>query len=238
MIYGDKMNQMTLSKRLKKIADYVPSRAKLADIGSDHAYLPTYLVQGGKLIKGIAGEINEGPYQSALSHVRSQHFQHMIDVRKGNGLSVIEPGEVNTIVIAGMGGRLISNIIEEGREKLDKYTRLILQPNMAEPIVRQWLMDNNWLIIHEAILEEDEKIYEIIVAEKSNTIVSLTEKELLFGPVLLKECSSVFQKKWHRECQKWEKILASLLTAKPTVETEEKITEFKKKIIYAKEVLE
>lgn len=232
------MNELMLSTRLKTVANYIPDQSKLADIGSDHAYLPTYLARLNKIASAIAVEVNEGPYLSALEQVQSTNCNDMIEVRKGNGLSVIEKGEVDTIVIAGMGGRLIRDILHEGIDKLTRNMKLILQPNVGSERLRFWLMEHQWQIVAENILEEDGKIYEVIVAEYSVEPVLLSEDEILFGPILLREKSPAFIKKWKDELRKWHNIFQSLSSASQTEENDVKKEEFLKKIKKVKEVID
>ncbi|MET3699266.1 tRNA (adenine22-N1)-methyltransferase [Bacillus oleivorans] len=217
------MNIEQLSKRLDAVYQYIPIQAVLADIGSDHAYLPCYAVQTGRAVRAIAGEVAEGPFQSALNQVIEADLSTKIDVRKGDGLAVISPGEVNCITIAGMGGALITRILEEGKDKLTEQTRLILQPNIGGNQVRKWLERNGWTIVNENILEEDEHIYEIICAdflkEKNER---LTELEILMGPFLIKEKNQAFRQKWQGEKEQLVRVLQSLNLAKPSEETNEK----------------
>lgn len=232
------MDHTCLSQRLKMVSQYIPQGAVLADIGSDHAYLPTYLAQKGQIRKAIAGEINDGPYLSAKKQVQSSQCEDVVDVRKGDGLSIISKNEVDTVVIAGMGGRLITDILEAGKEKLPSdHTTLILQPNIGAVIIRNWLMVNHWNISHESILEEDDKIYEIIVAHQAEETIYLSPSELLFGPILIKEKSSAFLKKWKNELRKWEEIYLALTHATQTEETIIKQKEFLDKIQMAKQVI-
>lgn len=202
-----------LSKRLQTISEQLLKDKKLADIGTDHAYLPCYAYTKGIVPSAIGTEVNAGPYESALSFVRRSGLEHDIDIRLGDGLSVIEKGEVEQITIAGMGGSLIVKILEQGKEKLHSVERLILQPNVAEDKVRRWLYENGWTIIHEKILEEDGMIYEIIVADKGKETKAFSEKDFLFGPYLREEKSDVFQKKWHNEWSKQQMILRELSKA-------------------------
>lgn len=190
-----------LSRRLEAVASYVPQGARLADVGSDHAYLPLFLVEQGRIDFAIAGEVVQGPYQSALQNVEQTGQTDKIAVRLANGLAAVElADQVTTVTIAGMGGRLIAEILEAGKDKLGTVERLVLQPNNREDDVRHWLVANGFQLVAEEILEENDKIYEILVAEKGN--VDLTADQLRFGPYLLEEQSATFQKKWLKELDK------------------------------------
>lgn len=190
-----------LSKRLATVADYVPQGARLADVGSDHAYLPLFLVEQSRIEFAVAGEVVQGPYQSALQNVEQAGQSDKISVRLANGLAAVElADQVSTVTIAGMGGRLIADILEAGKDKLVSVERLILQPNNREDDVRRWLVAHDFQIITEEILEENDKIYEILVAEKGQS--DLTADQLRFGPYLLEDQSATFQKKWLMELDK------------------------------------
>ncbi|RFU71704.1 tRNA (adenine-N(1))-methyltransferase [Peribacillus saganii] len=234
------MNHEQLSKRLERVASYIPEGSVLADIGSDHAYLPCYSILNNQASKAIAGEVSDGPYNSARQQVRQTGLDQSISVRKGDGLEVLESGEATCITIAGMGGTLIASILENGKVKLESVERLILQPNVGAYNVRQWLMDNNWAIINEEILEEDGKIYEIIVAEKGDPLKLYQDKKdagLLFGPFLLKEKNPVFRKKWSMEQEHWKKILKQIEESGQGEAVAEKREELAARIEMAEEAL-
>lgn len=234
------MNTDRLSFRLATVANYVPKEARLADIGSDHAYLPCYLAKNGKIHFAIAGEVAAGPYQSAGKNVLSEGLTEFISVRLGDGLEVIKPGEVDCITIAGMGGALITSIMEAGKAKLASVNRLILQPNVNAIYVRKWLLENNWELIEEEILEDEGKIYEILVAEKGNPKRPYgmnLEMGLLFGPLLLHRKEAAFKKKWLHEKQTWQQIYNQLESAPPTPETIAKKQDLLVKINMVKECL-
>jgi tRNA (adenine22-N1)-methyltransferase len=234
------MNTDKLSDRLQKVANFIPNGYSLADIGSDHAYLPCFVVKKGIVPFAIAGEVVEGPFQSALRQVKVEELTNKISVRKGNGLEVIESGEVDCITIAGMGGTLISTILEDGKEKLSGVKRLILQPNISAISIREWLKSNDWELVEEEILEEDGKIYEVLVAERGNPerpYQTDCQKRLLMGPYLLNGKNLVFQKKWLEEKKNWIRILNQLSSATETEEIIEKINELKMKIKMVEEVL-
>ncbi len=134
--------------------------------------------------------------------MRKDGLEKQITVRLANGLDAIEAeDQIDAITIAGMGGSLIREILEAGKQKnrLSGNERLILQPNIGERTLRSWLQENNYQLIAETILEENKKIYEILVAEKTQEKVTYSEKELMFGPHLFNESNEVFLNKWQRE---------------------------------------
>lgn len=177
---------MKISKRLQCIAAFVPAGSRVADIGTDHALLPLYLVSRGTVPWAIAGELRKGPLMTARNHVERRGFQERIAVRQGNGLAVFAPGEVDVVILAGMGGQTICEILTAGKEKLPLLRRLILQPQGDIGLVRQWLVENGWKIQDEDLVLEDRQFYPIIVAEPGlNQPLTAVERE--FGPVLLKK---------------------------------------------------
>ncbi|KYG32051.1 tRNA (adenine(22)-N(1))-methyltransferase [Alkalihalobacillus trypoxylicola] len=235
------MNDKQLSERLLKVAYYVPKGAKLADIGSDHAYLPTFLAHRDPTFSAIAGEVNQGPFDSAKEQVMHSNLTKQIEVRKGDGLQVIEiEDQVTVITIAGMGGALIQSILENGKEKLETVETLILQPNIGAVFIRKWLSANGWKLTHESILEEDEKIYEILVASRGDEhglYAEDVEKKWMLGPYLMKEKSAAFQKKWKQELQHWKSIVQSIEKAGHDSKNKERIHELKNKITLVEECL-
>ncbi|CAH0141642.1 tRNA (adenine(22)-N(1))-methyltransferase [Peribacillus sp. Bi96] len=207
------MNHEKLSKRLEHVAIHIQKGSILADIGSDHAYLPCYAVNNGLCDHAIAGEVVEGPYQSARRQVAITGLEGKIEVRKGDGLEVLNPDEATCITICGMGGTLISSILESGKGKLGKAERLILQPNVGAANVRSWLIDNGWELCGEEVLEEDEKIYEILIAEKGAPLRPYRanmQTGLMFGPYLMEQFSDTFIKKWQLEKKHLERIIEQL----------------------------
>lgn len=198
-----------ISKRLELVASFVPQGAVLLDVGSDHAYLPIELVERGQIEAAIAGEVVVGPYQSAVKNVEAHGLEEKIQVRLANGLAAFEEeDQVSVITIAGMGGRLIATILEEGLDKLASVERLILQPNNREDDLRIWLQDNDFQIVAESILEEAGKFYEILVVEAGQ--MKLSASDVRFGPFLSKEVSPVFVQKWQKEATKLEFALGQI----------------------------
>ncbi|EHI76970.1 hypothetical protein HMPREF9184_00763 [Streptococcus sp. oral taxon 058 str. F0407] len=198
-----------ISKRLELVASFVPQGTILLDVGSDHAYLPIELVEKGQIERAIAGEVVEGPCQSAVKNVEAHGLKEKIQVRLANGLAAFEEeDQVSVITVAGMGGRLIATILEEGLDKLSNIQRLILQPNNREDDLRIWLQDHDFRIVAESILEEAGKFYEILVVEAGQ--MKLSASDIRFGPFLSKEVSPVFVQKWQKEATKLEFALGQI----------------------------
>lgn len=212
------MNVNHLSERLASVASFIEDGARLADIGSDHAYLPTNLASQNKLTKAIAGEVVAGPFQSAQQEIARQELGHIVEARLGDGLAVILPeDQIDTITICGMGGALIVDILAQGLVdgKLASKPRLILQPNVAEDKVRQWLNQHNYEIVDEAMITEKGKFYEVIVADyRDNLQQKLTQTDLLFGLFNKEKYPTVFQDKWQLELKRTEYVLGQLEQAK------------------------
>ena len=221
-----------LSKRLGAVASYVQKGSRLADVGSDHAYLPLFLVENGIIDYAVAGEVVQGPYQSALTNVAQAGKDELIQVRLANGLAAIESSDqIDTITIAGMGGRLIADILEADRDKLEKVKRLILQPNNREDELRIWLQEQGFQIVAEEMVTENQKFYEILVVEPGT--MELTPLEQRFGPFLLQEKSSVFLAKWQSELEKLTRSLEKI-----PAQHQEDIRLLQDKISAIKEVLD
>ena len=221
-----------LSKRLRAVAAFVQQGSRLADVGSDHAYLPLFLVEKGIIDYAVAGEVVQGPYQSALTNVAQAGKEELIQVRLANGLSAIESSDqIDTITIAGMGGRLIADILEAGMDKLAGVQRLILQPNNREDELRTWLEAHGFQIVAEELVTENQKFYEILVVEPGS--MELTPLEQRFGPCLLQEKSAVFLAKWQSELGKLTQSLERI-----PAQHQEDIRLLQDKISAIKEVLD
>ena len=192
------INTPKLSKRLQAIYDLVPHSNVLADIGSDHALLPIALVLNGKVTKAYASEVNEGPYDASVKNIEKYDVSNYVTAVLSDGISELSK-DVKTISICGMGGSLIVDILDKGKDKLEFVDTLVLEPNNNEETVRIWLMNNGFEVAFEKLIEEDGRFYEIIKATKG--VENYTKEELFFGPVLLKEKSDVFVSKWsnHRD---------------------------------------
>jgi tRNA (adenine22-N1)-methyltransferase len=156
---------------LAALAAFVPQGARLADIGTDHAYLPIELIQDHIIVSAIAGDIHVGPYKAAKEHVEALGLEQKISVRLGNGMAVLSPGEVEVAVIAGMGGQTIIEILNNSIEVTKSLDRLILQPMVAAASVRRWLEENGWYLADERLVQDDGRLYEIVVAEQGKALI-------------------------------------------------------------------
>ena len=157
---------MHLDKRLQAVASFVPQGAAFADIGTDHAYLPVWLLEKGIIASAVAGDIAAGPCQAACTTVAMHGAAAAISVRQGSGLAVLKPGEVDCIAICGMGGSTISSILAADMPIALSVRRLILQPMAGAATLRRWLVNKGWHIIHEELVEDEPHFYEIICAER------------------------------------------------------------------------
>jgi tRNA (adenine22-N1)-methyltransferase len=211
------LNEHTLSMRLERVAAWVPVGARLADIGSDHAYLPVALMRRGVITGAVAGEVAATPFRAAQRTVRANDLEQCIRVRRVDGLAAIEPDDAITAVsLCGMGGETIRDILDSGKARLSGQERLILQPNGGEQPLRHWLMDNGYRILHEELLHENRFYYEIIVADRSGP-VNYTDEQLYFGPLHLQARTPMFVAKWQRLLHEKHKTLAGFEKARQSV---------------------
>lgn len=230
------MNAQKLSKRLETVASFVPTGAVVADIGSDHAYLPCYLVHKGIAARAIAGEVVQGPYDSAVRQVRTEGLTEKITVRLADGLAAVEEADqVTAITIAGMGGPLIVSILENHPQALKNVTRLILQPNIHAKAIREWALAHGWALQDEVILQEDGKVYEVLVLQRGS--MDLNEAQILMGPKLMNTKSAVFVEKWAREVANWQRVQQAISNAEQTEENKAKYEELTHLIALVQEVI-
>ena len=174
---------MILTHRLLKIANMVEYKS-LADIGTDHAKLPVYLIENNICSKVVASDVADGPVKACKDTVGRCGMSKFVDIRKGDGLATILPGEVETIVIAGMGGDLIATILEKGKEVANSAKEIILQLMTHIPQLREFLKNNDFKILDEVLVGEKSKIYTIIKITVGKNQYQ-TEFDFLISPVLV-----------------------------------------------------
>lgn len=207
--------ESVLEERLAQIGKMVDSQSRVADIGTDHAYLPIALVEEGKIDFAIASDVAAGPLDNAKQDIEQAGLEDKIETRLGSGLETLKNSDqIDTVVIAGMGGKLMTNLLETAHHEEKIYPTLILEANIGEPLVRKWLVDHQYEIVEEKIIEVAGHIYEIIKAKLTEAKYNLSDQELEFGPFLLKEKNLVFIKKWTKQLNYYENLKANLNKAK------------------------
>ncbi len=160
--------RVPLSHRLRVIADEVIINKKVADIGTDHGYLPVYLVKHKGVSKVIAADVNQDPLNKARIVIQRHKLQQHIELRLGDGLNVLHEGEASTIIIAGMGGNLISEILDNSPSVAKKAEKLILQPVQSVQELRRYLLENGYEITNEKLMQEKNRFYEILCTQFRN----------------------------------------------------------------------
>ncbi len=186
-----KCMRIKLSNRLQAVARQIPAGLRVADVGTDHGYLPVYLVVNDIAPKVIASDRGKRPLDSARQLISLLSLENQIDVRLGDGLSVLQPDEAEVICLAGMGGVAIKEIISAGLPLAQAAKRLVLQPQRNVPAVRRFLVSNGFKIVAEDLAEDDGFYYEIIAVEPG--LMELTEQEADFGPLLLRDGHPLFK---------------------------------------------
>ena len=204
---------MELSRRLSAIAAMVGSGGRLADIGTDHGYLPIFLVETGASPSAIAMDIKEGPLCRAAAHVAEHGLTDKIEVRKSNGLSALRPGEADTAVIAGMGGLLMIRILKEGRETALSLKRLVLSPQSEIGEVRRYLLGNGFGIFRENMVFDEGKYYVILEAGKAENQGPWSYIEEEYGKYLIESGSPVVREYLEKERRTLEGIREKLKKA-------------------------
>ena len=156
---------MKLTDRLLKIASLVDNGKRIADIGTDHGYIPVYLLNQNKIQYAILGDVNKGPLENARKEVTRNKLQDKVDLRLGSGIEVLKENEVDEIIIAGMGGMLINNLLKANEKVAHTTEKLILQPMQAPEELRMFLYQNGYKILDEHLVREEHRLYEIIVCK-------------------------------------------------------------------------
>lgn len=174
---------MNPGARLKTAADLVRLNSRVADIGTDHAYLPAYLVLSGRVVSAIACDIVQGPLDNAEQTVNQYNLSEKIELRLCNGLQGVNPNEVDDVVICGMGGELISTIINDANWLKDSSKHLILQPMSAVDDLRVYLANNGFSVEKEVLVKDSGRIYIVISAYYSGDVVEYPPEYIYIGNI-------------------------------------------------------
>ncbi len=198
-------------KRLTMVAEMIGAGQLVADIGADHAWLAIYLAEHRLAPAVIIGELSDGPYTRAWEAVRGSACREKIEVRQGNGLQVLERGEVGCVVLAGMGGETIVDILAYDWDKADSFRKYVFQPMSKAEILRQRLASRGWIIDDERLVEEHGYIYLAITSHPGNCPYHLNSLELEVGPYIIKADDAIKRLYITRYLQKCERIYRGLL---------------------------
>lgn len=209
---------MKLSKRLSLCARYTKGFTNLADIGTDHAMLPIHAVRKGYVQKAQAIDNKQGPFVVAYGNVKDTNFADRISVKLSDGLHDIDE-DTDVVVIAGMGGGLISKILQKDTRKQVK--RFVLQPNNNAYRIREILQEINFKIVDELVIEEQNQLYEILVIEQGGQ--SLSDTEIQFGPINLKKKPELFTKKLKKELEYLKIVVRNIEKDEQKVHLQERI---------------
>lgn len=228
-----------VSKRLEAVANLVTCPGTLADIGTDHAYVPIYLLQNEKIKRAIAMDVNKGPLQRAKEHIAKCNLQNEIETRLSDGVAALKAGEADSILIAGMGGELILRILQEGEEVFRSAKEIILQPQSDIHKVRNYLRYHGYLLEDEDMILEDGKYYpmmRVIPFDGKHWMEHLEYEDQmacdLYGPILLRNGNPVLRKYLVKQHNTLEKILSSLKEQKQTDAIVERQREVEKELLY------
>lgn len=219
--------EMKLSNRLQAVADLVTKGNVVCDVGCDHGFVSIYLIQKGISPRVIAMDVNKGPLEAAREHIEACVLTDYIETRLSDGVEALQEKEADTLICAGMGGRLVIKILEEGKAKIQSMEELILQPQSELQYVREYLRTQGYHIVDENMILEEGKYYPMMkVAVRAGAVPSdrlnmdtvtmantqWQRMEDKYGPILLKQKHPVLKEFLHREYGICEQILHNLQT--------------------------
>lgn len=228
---------MQLSERLHAVVNLITKGARVADIGCDHAYLSIYMVGEKLASKVIAMDVNKGPLERAKENIKQYHFENQIETRLSDGLMALEPGEVDTLLIAGMGGALMQRILTGKKEVLEQVKELVLQPQSEIREMRFFLEEIGFRIMKEDMVIDAGKYYVILKARREDNFPKI-EKEVYYryGEYLLTNKHVILEKYLNREYDTLKQICQKL-GEHPSLENEKRKKVVQEDMEYCREGL-
>ncbi len=201
-----------MTPRLLTVAKMVKECKAVADIGTDHAYVPIYLILNNMANQGLAMDINKGPLIRADENIKKFLLSDKIKTRLSDGLKELKNNEADTVIIAGMGGILINNILKNDKDRLSSVKNYILQPMTAIEETRKYLSENGFNIIDEKLAKEDKKIYTILSVNKGKMKVS-SEINYYIGKKLIENKDELLPEFLDGKIYEYEKAVNSMKNA-------------------------
>lgn len=226
-----------LSNRLSEVAGLITPGLRVADVGCDHGYLSIYLCQNNIAKSVIASDVRTGPLSKAAENINTYELSDVIDLRLSDGLKTIDPGEVDSIVMAGMGGNLMMEILEASKDVSSQAKELILQPQSEIRGLRHYLQDNGFLIVSEAMVYEDNKYYPMMKAERGKMHWE-REIDFIYGRILLREQHPVLHQFLLQERDFYVNLYGELCCQSPTENVILRLRDVEQALTYNNEALE
>ena len=229
-----------LSARMQAVADMVSKGNQVCDVGCDHGYVSIYLIQQKIAPKVLAMDINHGPLERAKEHVEQAGLLKYIVLRRSDGLAAYNAGEADTLICAGMGGRLMQRILEREQDKTESFQELILQPQSELASFRKFLRDKGYSIKQEDMILEDDKFYPIIKVVFGKEEHPQIDERLAdrFGPMLLAGKHPVLIEYLQREWKNALKLKEVLKAADDSQRAKERLVRLEEELVFLKEALE
>ncbi|MDD4627174.1 MAG: class I SAM-dependent methyltransferase [Syntrophomonas sp.] len=225
-----------LNKRLLAVSNNVIKGEAAADIGADHGLLTLFLLEKDIVPQVIASEVKEGPLERLRHAVENSPFRERMELRMGNGLEVLRPGEVATVIIAGMGGDNIAEILSREWSHSASYKKFVFQPMSKAEVLRRELSRQGWPVLEESLVKEQQRIFLIISACPGNAPYELTPLELDLGPIILKNDKPLKQHFLEDSLRKYRRVYQGLLRSKH-IYSPARLEEYEQKIKALEEII-
>lgn len=226
---------MILSKRLRTIASLVPAGSRVADVGTDHGYIPICLVKNNVAVSAIAMDVRSGPLSRAAEHVKEYGLEDRIELRLSDGMDALEEGEADTVVISGLGGPLMVDILTRGQRVSQSVKCFVLSPQSDIPGVRVFLRENGYRIDQEVFLKDEGKYYTVMQASHGQSRPGRYIDDL-YGKYLLDQGDEVLTEYLKKESAKYRELLPTL-EASPKEETRQRAGRMKEELSFMEQAL-
>ena len=217
---GFDMKYLVLSKRLETIAKFIQQGAAVADVGTDHGYIPVYLVQNNIAGRVIAADIENGPLLRARASAEEYGVSDRIEFILTDGLDGLRDQGIDTVVIAGMGGETIAGILEKAEWIRTESIRLILQPQTKLAELSNWLNNNRYTILDETLVEDDGRIYTVLLVTAGNSRAPLSCAELYADRLLMEKRDPLLPRYLDRLIEKTKRTVDGMEQARSQVRSD------------------